>query len=47
MLWAGDGLPDMLRIKIWAEDNTGIENVVYDNGYNQPIEAGSIIIHKK
>jgi hypothetical protein len=47
MLWAGDGLPDTFRIKIWTEDGAGNENVVYDNGFNQPIDGGSIIIHKK
>jgi len=44
MLWAGDGEPDTFRIKIWYED-TG-EVVVYDNGVNQAIGGGSIIVHK-
>ena len=47
MLWAGDGLPDTFRIRIWLESEAGIEDVVYDNGSNQPIGAGRIIIHKR
>ncbi len=43
MLWAGDG-PDTFRIKIWRE-TAGIEDVVYDNGMDQPIGGGSIVIH--
>lgn len=46
MLWAGDGSPDTFRIKIWWEDTNG-EHVVYDNGVQQPIGGGSIVIHKK
>jgi hypothetical protein len=43
-LWAGDGAPDTFRIKIWRdEDET--ENVVYDNGKDQSIGGGSIIVH--
>jgi hypothetical protein len=45
MLWAGDGNPDTFRIKIWTED-LGTEDVVYDNGFDQPIEGGSIVMHK-
>jgi len=45
MLWAGDGAPDTFRIKIWEEPN-GVETVVYDNGVQQPIGGGSIVIHK-
>jgi hypothetical protein len=41
MLWAGDGAPDTFRVKIWSED-AGVETVVYDNGFNQPVEEGSI-----
>ncbi len=43
MLWAHDDSPDTFRIRIWWE-NSG-ENVVYDNGFHQPISAGSIVIH--
>jgi hypothetical protein len=44
MVWAGDGAPDTLRIRIWSELN-GSETVVYDNGTNQLIGAGNIIVH--
>jgi hypothetical protein len=47
MLWAGDDNTDAFRIKIWTEDNSGVENVVYDNGMDQPIGGGSIKIHTK
>jgi hypothetical protein len=46
MLWAGDGDSDTFRIKIWWEDGE-TENVVYDNGFDQEIEGGSIVIHTK
>ena len=42
MAQSGD---DTFRIKIWWEDVEGTENVVYDNGFNQPIGAGNIKIH--
>jgi len=45
MLWAGDGSPDTFRIKIWWEDN-GVETVVYDNGTDQAIGGGNIVVHK-
>ena len=44
MLWAGDG-PDTFRIKIWYEDSG--EVVVYDNGFDQAIAGGQIVIHTK
>jgi hypothetical protein len=48
MLWAGDETgpngEDEFRIKIWSEDTDG-EQVVYDNGTNQPIGGGSIVVH--
>jgi hypothetical protein len=44
MLWAGDGSPDTFRIKIW---DAATEVLVYDNGTNQPIGGGSIVVHKK
>ncbi len=44
ILWAGDGTPDTFRIKIW---DASTEVVVYDNGVNQPIGGGSIVVHKK
>jgi hypothetical protein len=43
-LWAGDGEPDTFRIKIWWEEND-IENVIYDNGMDQPIAGGNIVVH--
>jgi hypothetical protein len=47
MLWAGDASPDTFRIKIWEEDEFGVETVVYDNGMDQAISSGSIVIHTK
>jgi hypothetical protein len=46
MLWAGDGDPDTFRMKIWWEDGGG-EHVVYDNGMDQAISGGNIVVHKK
>jgi predicted outer membrane repeat protein len=47
MVWAGDGAPDTFRIKIWDElEDTG-EDVIYDNGSDQAIGGGSIVIHTK
>ena len=43
-VWAGDGDADTFRIKIWKE-NDGVETVVYDNGMDQAIGGGSIMIH--
>lgn len=43
MIWARDASPDTFRIKIWYEN--GGEVVVYDNGHDQPIGAGSIKVH--
>jgi hypothetical protein len=48
MLWAGDSTPDTFRIRIWLEDEvTGAETDVYDNGFDQTIGGGSIVIHTK
>lgn len=48
MIWAGDNDPDTFRIKIWTEDEaTDIETIVYDNGFDQEISGGSIVIHTK
>lgn len=41
---ATDASPDTFRIRIWWED-AGSENVVYDNGFDQPLGFGSIAIH--
>jgi len=45
MITADDGNPDTFRIKIWTE-TSGIEYVVYDNGSQQALGGGSIVIHK-
>jgi hypothetical protein len=45
MLWTGDSEPDTFRIKIWEEDEEGVETVIYDNGFNQPIGGGNIVVH--
>jgi hypothetical protein len=45
MLWAADGSPDTFRIRIWWEDGFG-EHVVYDNGFNQAIDSGRIVVHR-
>jgi hypothetical protein len=51
MLWAGDGTgtdgADTFRIKIWEEDESGNETVIYDNGMDQAIAGGSIVVHTK
>ena len=49
-IWAGDGGKggeDTFRIKIWEENEPGVEDVVYDNGTDQVIDSGSIIVHTK
>lgn len=45
-IWAGDGAPDTFRIKIWTETG-GVETVVYDNGTEQALGGGSIVVHAK
>jgi hypothetical protein len=45
MLWAGDDDPDTFRIRIWEEDDLGVEIDVYDNGFDQEIGGGSIKVH--
>jgi PKD repeat protein len=48
MLWAGDDEPDTFRIRIWEEDEiTAVETDVYDNGMDQEIGGGSIVVHTK
>ncbi len=47
MLWAGDDAPDTFRIRVWEEDEFGVETVVYDNGVQQAISGGSIVVHTK
>jgi PKD repeat protein len=50
MLWAGDGSiinsADTFRIRLWWEDAAG-EHDVYDNGVDQPVAGGSIVVHTK
>ena len=50
MIWAGDGEagggPDTFRIKIWVEDDQAIEWSIYDNGFDQAIGGGSIVVHE-
>jgi predicted outer membrane repeat protein len=43
MVWATDGSPDTFRIRIWWEDESG-EHGVYDNGFNQTIDHGRIVV---
>lgn len=45
LIWAQDNTTDTFRIKIWSEDEAGIETVVYDNGFDQEIDGGQIIVH--
>ena len=47
MIWATDGDPDTFRIKIWWEDGDGTEHDIYDNGFDQAIGGGSIMVHAK
>ena len=51
VLWATDGATsggsDTFRIRIWWEDNDGVEHNVYDNGFDQEIDGGSIVVHPK
>ena len=47
MIWAGDNDPDTFRIKIWEEDELGVETIIYDNGSDQLIDGGSIVVHTK
>ena len=47
MIWAGDSAVDTFRIRIWEEDESGLETDIYDNGVEQAIGGGSIVIHEK
>ena len=48
MIWATDNgtSDDSFPIKTWAE-NDGIEDVVHDNGVQQMIGGGQIVVHTK
>ena len=41
MIWADDDNPDTFRIHIWDDSGT-----IYDNGSQQPLGGGSIVVHK-
>lgn len=44
MLWASDWPSHTIHIRIWWEDAAG-EHDVYDNGVDQTIGGGSIVVH--
>jgi hypothetical protein len=44
MLYTAKGTPDTFHIKIWLEENGG-NNIIYDNGADQPVDGGNIEIH--
>ena len=50
MIWAGDGISkdgaDTFRIKIWWEEHS-TEHMVYDNGMDQTVGGGNIVVHTK
>lgn len=46
LLWPRYGGLDTFRTKIWWENGSG-EHVVYDNGVDQTVGGGSIVIHAK
>ena len=46
IVWATDSEPDTFRIRIWSEIDD-VETDVYDNGFDQAISGGSIVIHTK
>ena len=46
-IWAGESEPDSEGIRIWTEDEFGVETDVYDNGFNQEIGGNSIVIHTR
>lgn len=43
MIWATDNAPDTFRISIWNKDAG--DATVYDNGVDQAIGGGSIVVH--
>lgn len=45
MIWASDRSPDTFRIRIWSESGAG--EVVYDNGGEQALSGGQIMVHVK
>ena len=47
MIWARDGDPDTFRIRIRGENGAGNETVIYDNGFDQAIGGGRMVVHAK
>jgi len=45
MISSDDDNPDTSRIKIWYEENDA-EVVLYDNGSQQSLGGGNVIVHK-
>jgi uncharacterized protein YkwD len=53
MVWAKDSSPDTFRVKIWEEDESGVEEVIYDNQLGDDdnldptteIGGGNIVVH--
>jgi hypothetical protein len=46
MVWAKDGNPNTIRIKVWSEGPNG-ETVLYDNGAAQSLGGGNVQVHKQ
>jgi hypothetical protein len=46
-IWVCDKDPDTIHIRVWYENEYGEEVDVYDNGADQEIGGGSIVIHSK
>jgi len=46
-VWASDSGPDTFRIRIWWEDAGGVETVMYDNGVQQAISGGNIVVQTR
>jgi hypothetical protein len=46
-IWASDNDQDSFRIRIWTEDAAGTETTIYDNGFDQHLSGGSIVIHTR
>ena len=47
MIKVYDNNPDTFRIRIWTENGLGEKSFVYDNGSQQELGGGSIVIHKR
>jgi hypothetical protein len=44
-LWLEDGAPDTLQMRIWWDDGA-VQQIVFDNGGAQPLDGGSVTIHR-